>query len=252
MSGTIKIFGSGSSGNSLAIYDSRGRYIVVDVGLPYKKILKGLCYDLSNCVSILCSHNHTSDHSKSLDYFIKMGVPCYGNQDVCDNHKGCNVLPKVLKVDGFIIQNFELVHNVPNNAFVIDTHDGIRILYCTDTQYIPKIVRGVHYAIIECNYDMDYMIDNAMVGEIRKSAYNYHQSIDNCIEYAKKIYHPNMQKIILWHLSDGNINEKNALTKTRYELSTNDIIIGDNGVEIDLKKNEFEIQSEPKGVNGYH
>ena len=50
-----------------------------------------------------------------------------------------------------------------------------------------------------------------------------------------------MQKIILWHLSDGNINEKNALKKTRYELSTNDIIIGDNGVEIDLKKNEFDV-----------
>ena len=175
----IKILSSGSIGNCLAIYDSRGRYIVVDVGLPYKKILKGLCYDLSNCVSILCSHDHIADHTKSLDYFIKMGVPCYGNQDVCDNHKGCNVLPKVLKVDGFTIQNFELVHNIPNNAFVIDTDDGVRILYCTDTEYIPYKVKNVHYAIIECNYDFDYMIDNLMEDKYSMSHHENHHSLDN-------------------------------------------------------------------------
>ena len=81
------------------------------------------------------------DHVKSLDYFINLGIPCYGNKDVCSMHKGCIELPNVLKVDGFKVQTFELVHNVPNNAFIIDTSDGIRILYCTDTQYIPKIVK---------------------------------------------------------------------------------------------------------------
>ena len=251
MSGTIKILGSGSSGNCLIITDSHNKKIIIDCGVPYNKILKAIDYDTKNVVAVCVSHVH-SDHTRSLDYLLSIGVSCYGNSTVCEKHKGCQLIPRALHIGGYKVQSFALVHNVENNAFVIDTHDGIRILYCTDTQYIPKIVRGVHYAIIECNYDMDYMIDNAMVGEIRKSAYNYHQSIDNCIEYAKKIYHPNMQKIILWHLSDGNINEKNALKKTRYELSTNDIIIGDNGVEIDLKKNEFEIQSEPKGVNGYH
>ena len=236
----LKCLGSSSAGNCYLLTSNSGETLILDCGIPIKEIKKGLNWNIRNVVGCIVSHVH-SDHTRSLDYLLSIGVSCYGNVAVCEKHKGCQLIPRALHIGGYKVQSFALVHNVENNAFVIDTHNGIRILYCTDTQYIPKIVRGVHYAIIECNYDMDYMIDNAMVGEIRKSAYNYHQSIDNCIEYAKKIYHPNMQKIILWHLSDGNINEKNALTKTRYELSTNDIIIGDNGVEIALKKNEFEI-----------
>ena len=79
---TIKTLSSGSHGNCLAIYDSRGKYILVDVGLPHKEILKALNYDLKDCCFVLASHDHFADHTKSLDYFIKLGIPCYGNQDI--------------------------------------------------------------------------------------------------------------------------------------------------------------------------
>lgn len=235
----IKIFGSGSSGNCLAIYDNRGKYILVDVGLSHKDILKGLNYNLTDCVSLLCSHNHIADHTKSLDYFIKLGIPCYGNQDICDHHKGCNLLPKLLKADGFNVQNFELVHNVPNNAFIIDTIDGIRILYCTDTEYIPKRVKGVHYAIIECNHDLDCMVDNAMDNKFSMSHYENHQSLDNCIEYLKQIYSPKLQAVVLWHLSDTNINAKTAKKRVQDELGFSNVIVADAGVEIELIKEDF-------------
>lgn len=174
-----------------------------------------------------------------MDYFIKMGVPCYGNQDVCDNHKGCNVLPKVLKVDGFTIQNFELVHNVPNNAFVIDTDDGVRILYCTDTEYIPYKVKNVHYAIIECNYDFDYMIDNLMEGKYSMSHHENHHSLDKCIEYLKLIYSNKLQGVVLWHMSNANIDAEKALQKVQDELAFPYVYIADKGVVIDVSKDPF-------------
>lgn len=235
----IKIFDSGSSGNSLAIYDSRGKYILVDVGLPHKEILKGLNYDLKDCCFVLASHDHFADHTKSLDYFIKLGIPCYGNQDICDHHKGCNLLPKVLTIDGFKIQNFELVHNVPNNAFVIDTIDDIRILYCTDTEYIPKRVKGVHYAIIECNHDYDFMIDNAMENQFSMSHHENHQSLESCIEYLKEIYSTNLQYIILWHLSQTNIDAEKAVQRVRDELGFANVEFAQSGQEIELLKSEF-------------
>lgn len=235
----MKILGSGSSGNCLVIYDKHGKYVIIDVGLPYKDILKGVNYDLTNCVLILCTHNHLADHTKSLDYFIKLGVPCYGNQDICNNHKGCNLLPRLLKVGGFKIQNFELVHNVPNNAFIIDTIDGIRILYCTDTEYIPKLVRRVHYAIIECNHDYDYMIDNAVENVFSMSHHENHQSLNNCVEYLKEIYSPNLQAVILWHLSDNNINAETAKQRVQDELGFNNVNIAKKGLIIELNKEEF-------------
>lgn len=234
----IKIFNSGSSGNCLAIYDSGGKYILVDVGLPYKEILRNIDYNLRDCVFILASHDHFADHTKSLDKFIYMGVPCYGNQDICEHHKGCNLLPKILNIDGFKVQNFELVHNIPNNAFIIDI-DGIRILYCTDTQYIPKRVKGVHYAIIECNHDLEDMIDNAMEDIFSNSHHEYHHSLDNCIEYLKAIYSVDLQGVILWHLSSMNINSIRAKERVQQELGFYNVWVADKGLKIELNKSEF-------------
>ena len=179
------------------------------------------------------------DHVKSLDYFINLGIPCYGNKDVCSIHKGCIELPKVLKVDGFKVQNFELVHDVPNNALIIDTDDGIRILYCTDTKRIPKKVKGVHYAAIECNNDQDTIIDNAMDDVFTKSKPENHQSLDECIRYLKAIDKSNLQCIILWHMSMSNIDEKKAIDTIKREVGFDNVVVADSGMEIEIQKSEF-------------
>lgn len=179
------------------------------------------------------------DHVKSLDYFINLGIPCYGNKDVCSIHKGCIELPKVLKVDGFKVQTFELVHDVPTNAFVIDTDDGIRILYCTDTKRIPKKVKGVHYAIIECNNDQDAIIDNEMEDVFTKSKPENHQSLCECARYLKAIDKANLQCIVLWHMSMTNIDEKKAIDTIKRELGFDNVVVADRGMEIEIQKSEF-------------
>ena len=179
------------------------------------------------------------DHVKSLDYFINLGIPCYGNKDVCSIHKGCIELPKVLKVDGFKVQTFELVHDVPNNAFVIDTDDGIRILYCTDTKHIPKKVKGVRYAIVECNNDQDTIIDNEMEDVFTKSKPENHQSLDECIRYLKAINNVNLQCIILWHMSMTNIDENKAIAMVKRELGFDNVIAANKGDIVELVKEEF-------------
>ena len=179
------------------------------------------------------------DHVKSLDYFINLGIPCYGNKDVCSIHKGCIELPKVLNVNGFKIQTFELVHDVPTNAFVIDTDDGIRILYCTDTKRIPKKVKGVHYAAIECNNDQDAIIDNAMDDVFTKSKPENHQSLDECIRYLKAINNVNLQCIILWHMSMTNIDENKAIAMVKRELGFGNVIAANKGDIVELVKEEF-------------
>lgn len=179
------------------------------------------------------------DHVKSLDYFINLGIPCYGNKDVCDAHNGCIELPKVLNVDGFKVQTFELVHDVLNNAFVIDTDDGIRILYCTDTKRIPKKVKGVHYAAIECNYDQNTIIDNEMEDVFTKSKPENHQSLCECARYLKAIDKSNLQCIILWHMSMTNIDEKKAVDTIKREVGFDNVVVADRGLEIEIQKSEF-------------
>ena len=181
---------------------------------------------------------HT-DHVKSLDYFINLGIPCYGNKDVCSIHKGCIELPKVLNVNGFKIQTFELVHDVPNNALIIDTDDGIRILYCTDTKRIPKKVKGVHYACIECNNDQDTILDNAMCDVFTKSKPENHQSLCECVRYLKAIDKSNLQCIVLWHMSMSNIDENKAIDTIKREVGFDNVVVADSGIQIEIQKSEF-------------
>lgn len=229
---------SGSSGNSLVIYDDRGKYLLLDVGLQYNEIIKKLDYNLKDCSGVCVTHCH-SDHCKGLDNLISKAIPCYGNQDVCDRHKGCNLLPKVLKVDGFKIQHFELEHNVPNTAFVVDLDSGIRVLYITDTKSVSKRVKNVNYAIVECNYDDEVIIDNMVNDDMSHSRPENHLCLDDCIDYLKQIYSPALQCVVLWHLSDSNIDASKALARVKEELGFDNVYIARKGLEIELTKEEF-------------
>lgn len=238
MNSFIKIVSTGSIGNVLILYDSRGKYILLDVGLPYKEILKAVGFNLSNCVSVHCSHGH-NDHVKALSHFIDSGIPCYANKDVCDHYKGCQLLDRMVKVDGFKVQTFELVHNAPNNAFIVDTIDQIRVLYCTDTQYIPKRVKGVNVAVIECNFDDEVIVDNLCEGVENRSQFENHHSLDRCIQYLKSIYSPDLTQVVLWHPSSTNLNKEEAVRRVKEELSFDSVVMAEKGMEIEICKEEF-------------
>lgn len=240
MKSCINILGTGSAGNCALVYDSRGKCVILDLGLSWEDVQKGLDYDVSCISAILLTHKH-SDHLKGVKEAISRGFSVYGNNDVCSNYNGCNELKMgyALKIDGWKIQTFELVHNVPCNAFIVDTFDGIRILYCTDTVYIPKVVKNVNYAIIECNHDDEYMLDRMLDGKFSASRPEHHQDIFDCIEYLKRIYNPNLQCVVLWHMSDSNIDEKKAVQRVKDELSFSNVVAASKGLVVELNKEEF-------------
>lgn len=235
----LKILSSGSHGNCALIYDSRGKCVMLDMGLPWQEILHGLNYDLASVSLALASHNHHADHTKSIVHCINSGIPTFSNQDVCEHYKGCQLLDRMVKVDGFKVQTFELVHNAPNSAFIVDTIDGIRVLYCTDTQYIPKRVKGVNVAITEANYDDEVIVDNLCEGVESRSQFENHHSLDRCIEYLKSIYSADLTSVILWHPSGTNLNKKEAVRRVKEELGFEAVYMAEKGLELEICKEEF-------------
>lgn len=235
----LKILSSGSHGNCALIYDSRGKCVMLDMGLPWQEILHGLNYDLASVSLALASHNHHADHTKSIVHCINSGIPTFANKDVCDHYKDCQFLDRMVKVDGFKVQTFGLIHNVDNNAFIVDTPDQIRVLYCTDTQYIPKRVKGVNVAIIECNHDDDTIIANLCEGVTSRSQFENHHSLDRCIEYLKSIYSANLTSVILWHPSGTNLNKKEAVRRVKEELGFEAVYMAEKGLELEICKEEF-------------
>lgn len=233
--GHIDILSSGSSGNCLVLYNSLKRYVIVDVGIVWDKIAKGINYKLDECKLVLSSHIH-KDHTRSLSKFIDLGVPCYGNEEACNHYKGCNLLSTSIDVEDFKVQAFEVPHNVQNSAFIIDTSDEVRVLYITDTSGTKHYVDNVNCAIIEANWDAGTMFDNVVNDVVSKSNYNDHQSLDECIEYLKHIKSESLKTVILWHLSSTNINAKEAQERVKREVGIDNVIIAKSGTTINLTK----------------
>lgn len=237
MNDEIIVTGSGSTGNNVII-KCCDKIVLVDLGVKLEAILEALNYDVSNCVLSLTTHQHL-DHLKYAKDIVDLAIPCYGNKDLCVKHNYCTTLPKVLNIEGFKVQHFNLIHNVPNTAFIIDTPNKIRILYCTDTETIPKRVKNVNYAIIEANYDEEYMIDNIIDGYNSKSHYENHHSLSSCISYLKEIYNPHLRGVILWHLSDTNIHAENAVKRVKEEIGLDNVVFATKGLKMPLKTMEI-------------
>lgn len=235
MRSLIKVIGSGSSGNSLAIYDSKGDFILVDVGLPIKTILKGIDYDLGHCRCALVSHVHR-DHSRSISELAKMGIPVYANEHTCATFSDAIPFKSALVgvFGGFRVQTFGVDHNAPNNAFIIDSVDGIRILYITDARYVPCAVRNVNYAIVECNYSDEDIMYNEMAGEAIQSRYDNHLSLSQCIDYIQAIKSESLRAVLLWHLSKSNISPQYALNKAKEEIGMTDVYLPASNSQINL------------------
>ena len=231
--GHIDVISSGSSGNCLVLYDSKGYYLIIDVGVTWDKIAKGINYELCKCNAILASHRHR-DHVKSLSKFIDLGISCYGNEDICSRYKGCNLITDTLQIGNFKVSTFPVGHDVPNNAFVIDTQDNVRVLYLTDAKELCFDVENVNCAIIEANWDADTMFDNAMNGIMTESQFNNHQSLDACISFLKKANNPSLHTVVLWHLSSTNINAEVAKERVQQEVGIQNVIVAKAGITIEL------------------
>ena len=239
--GLLKVIGTGSRGNCLAVYDSRGKYILLDVGISMKNILKGVDYNTHDCVAAFVSHIH-QDHSKAIDDCIKYAIPVYANEEVCKKYPKCNLIDRlnVGNFSGFQVHTFGVAHDVKNNAFTIDTIDGIRILYATDMSSVQWCSKNVNYAVIECNYSEEDLIYNIIEDEESRSKYYNHFELNKCIHYLKHgIYNTELRGIFLWHMSKTNIDVKKAVEKVKLELGFPNVYAAKNGDVYQMTKTDF-------------
>lgn len=72
---SIKVLASGSSGNCYLL-ETEKEILILECGIRYKDILKGLNFDLSKVVGCLVSHEH-KDHCKAIDKIMNTGIDVY-------------------------------------------------------------------------------------------------------------------------------------------------------------------------------
>jgi len=218
----IKTLATGSKGNCYHISDGSTQ-LLLECGISFKEIQKGLNFETSKLAGVLVTHEH-KDHCKGLDSVLKRGLDVYmsrGTKEAVEleHHRIKTVeSKKQFRVGSWTILPFDVQHDVAEPiGFLLQSDTGAKLLFATDTYYIKYKFTGLTHLLIECNYDQQTLDDNVLNGRVhpamRKRVMKSHFSLENLLEFFKSNDLTKVQEIWLLHLSDGNSNEERIRTE---------------------------------------
>lgn len=225
----VKAIGSGSSGNCYLV-DINDTRILLECGLPFKKIQKALNYKVSDIDFCLVTHEHI-DHAKSVKDLMKAGVDCYMTKGTAEalgvsGHriKIFNTYKSFVRenryftnaIKNLIILPIQAVHDAkePVMYYIDDIKTKENLLFVTDTAYMPyKISEDINILMIECNYVkrlIDERVDENKINvSLRNRIVKNHMSLETVMEALDSVrMSKQLKKVYILHLSDGNSDEK--------------------------------------------
>lgn len=244
---TLKVLGSGSSGNCYLFRPSKGKSLIIDCGIHFKEVKKAIDFDVSSVGGVLQTHSH-GDHSKFTKDFVNAGLNVYMS---IDNKKEININShnviiiehgQTFKVDRFKIMPFDVQHDVRCFGYLIDHEESGRFCLVTDTYYCKYTFPNLNNILIEANYSKE-IIDKRFGADsgkefLRNRILRSHFSLENCKDMLSANDLSAVNNIVLIHLSDGNSNEKQFVDEVT-ELTGKNVCAAVNGMEINFKKTPF-------------
>lgn len=235
---TLKVLGSGSSGNSY-ILQTKKENLILELGCKWNEVLGMLNYKIDNVCGCLVTHEH-QDHAKYIPNALKYQLPVYSCQDVADKYKGVKVLHprKRYKIGGFIVTPLPVEHNVENYAYIIEHEEIGKLVFATDLTHFPYKVKGVNHFMIEANNSENLIIDHLCDNEEIRSHSEFHMELNNTLDAIRNNVSEALNSLILVHLSAGQSDERMFKQRVFEEFGVMPYV-ADKGVEIPLDKLDF-------------
>lgn len=214
----IEVIASGSSGNCYKI-SNEDTTLLIECGIPYKKIQQALNFKTTDIDGVLVSHEH-GDHSKACKDLIKAGVNLYmtkGTKEALklDSHKVkiidfyskyINRDMGFFEIGSFKVKAFETIHDAkePVGFIIYDSISKEELVFITDTQYSIYSFNP-DYFMIEVNYVTETINKNEKIHpDLRARIKKTHMSLDTAINLLERFDLSNLKKIYVMHLSDAN------------------------------------------------
>ena len=219
---------SGSSGNCYLIDDGKTK-ILIEAGIPIKRMQKGCDWMLSDVAGALISHEH-GDHASHAQDLTKYGIDVYASSGTIEATQktkyplsGPLVHPikamQEIRIRTFEVLPFDVQHDAaePLGFLIRSTKSGEKLLFFTDTYYIRYRFEGLNIIMAECNYSMDQLMQNVREGttpayRIQRLAKS-HMSLETLEEMLQANDLSQLKQIYLLHLSSDNSNEEEIRTK---------------------------------------
>jgi phosphoribosyl 1,2-cyclic phosphodiesterase len=203
----FKAYHSGSSGN-LYLAKSEHGSLLIEAGIPIKRIKKALDYNLSSIDGCLVSHSHM-DHMQAVPDLLKAGIDCFMSQQTAeatkaDNHRLHVVEPlKQFEISRWTAIAFPTQHDVDGSLGFIVSDGNDKLLFATDTFYVHHRFVGLTHIVVECNYSKATLSQS--LNPIRKKRlYKSHFSLENVKKFLSANDMNRAREIHLIHLSREN------------------------------------------------
>lgn len=208
----INVLASGSSGNCYIIQVGEEK-LLLECGIDYRNILKGLDYSIKGVVGCLVTHKHL-DHCKSfkrvLDNLPKICAPLEVLEKFqCKNSYKSKIAQnkEIFCLGNFAIMPFSCQHtnsdatNCENLGYLIQHKDIGKILFATDTYYLKYKFKDVDHILIECNYSEETI---QAFEPHEQRVFKSHMSLETLKEALKTWDLHSTKTITLIHLSKNN------------------------------------------------
>ena len=204
---------SGSAGNCYHVTDGRTP-LLLECGIPFREIQKGLNFRVLEIVGCLVSHEH-QDHCKAIKEILKAGIDVYTSYGTLEalgltNHHRAHYFGDTFNLGSWYIKAFDVRHDAvePVGFLLHSMETGERLVYLTDTMYSKYRFVGLTHIMVECNYALDILRTNIEAGTVPIALKNRllrsHFSLDHVKDFLLANDLSKVREIWLLHLSDGN------------------------------------------------
>lgn len=218
---------SSSSGNAYIVSD-RDTRILLECGVPHKKLQKLSGFSLSEFKACLVSHEH-KDHAKSVEDLINRGMDVYMSPGTSEALGYTDLVKLIEHMEQFTIGSFDIVpfttfHDAkePLGFLIKSRVDGDILAFATDTVNLRYQFPGLNILAIEANYDKAILAKCEKLPEkVRHRIENSHMEIDTLCDYLRSLDLSVCREIHLLHLSDATSHEEKFINKVKKAVPDN-------------------------------
>lgn len=209
----FRVLASSSAGNAYVADGGHSR-LLLECGLRFEDIRRGLGHQVSGLAGCLLSHEH-NDHARAVRELVRAGVDIYASRGTLEalgltGHRAKAVRAlEQFTLGTWTVLPFEAVHDAAEPlGFLLASDAGVKLLYATDTAYIKYRFRGLTHLAVECNYSDELLRQSVEAGTIppfvRRRILRNHMGLERLIDFLAANDLDCVEEIWLLHLSDGN------------------------------------------------
>ena len=250
---------SGSSGNCTYI-GSDHTHILVDAGISCKKIetsLHEIGVKASELNGIFITHEHT-DHIQGIRVLCKKyGIPIYASMETIikmyhlDKKKEVEhslyqqiTAEQIVPIGDLEVHPFSISHDAANPlAYRVNKGEKsvavVTDLGCYDEHIVNKL-QGLHALLLEANHDISMLEFGSYPYHLKRRVLgdSGHLSNEMAGKLLSEIINPNLQSVMLGHLSKENNMEELAYETVGLELEMNCTNINRKDIDLFVAKRD--------------